>query len=338
MALRAINSECGTYTVRPGDTLSGIAAAFHTTVRALVQTNRLGGMRIVVGQPLTIPGYPCAVAATGARQPGMQDGDAGAWLDLVLGCLYYVRQGDTPARVAAHFGTTIAAMRALPYNGPSFDSNWYVGKRLQIPGYGCVGGDQGTIIAGIGGSGGTGPLTGSGGAGSVTGTVPATAVGPGDQVKITLRATLGAVFWTSGNREQLVNRVKNRLGNTYAVINAEADTVGYTAGYINILLQAVTATTLANIAADCNYACTAAGFSVYQQPGDITAFIYLRGQPVRAAGAPLVELNPDGTPKAPSAGIFDQLAEDIGLKTGLPLTGAVVAGIVVIGVIVFLKT
>jgi len=45
-----------TYTIRPGDTLGGIAARFGTTTRALVQLNGIPNPSLVrVGQVLKLP-------------------------------------------------------------------------------------------------------------------------------------------------------------------------------------------------------------------------------------------------------------------------------------------
>jgi peptidoglycan lytic transglycosylase D len=50
----AKTSERATYRVRPGDTLSGIAQKFATSVQSLKQLNRLSSNRIVVGETLTV--------------------------------------------------------------------------------------------------------------------------------------------------------------------------------------------------------------------------------------------------------------------------------------------
>jgi hypothetical protein len=50
-----LESVAATYTVRKGDTLSGVAARFGTTVAALKKANRLSSTTLKVGQVLTIP-------------------------------------------------------------------------------------------------------------------------------------------------------------------------------------------------------------------------------------------------------------------------------------------
>ncbi len=54
--LRLMASSGGTYTVRKGDTLSGIAQAFGTSVNALRFENGIEGDLIRIGQVLVIPG------------------------------------------------------------------------------------------------------------------------------------------------------------------------------------------------------------------------------------------------------------------------------------------
>lgn len=68
----------GSYKVRPGDTLSGIARAHGVSVASLREANNLSGTRIVAGAHLTIPGGPVKM-------------DAGTHEQIS----YRVRQGDT---------------------------------------------------------------------------------------------------------------------------------------------------------------------------------------------------------------------------------------------------
>ena len=106
------------YTVRPGDTLSGIAKYYGTTVSAIMSANGLYSTRIYVGQRLYIPsGSP----STGCSQ------------------YYYVRYGDNLSRIAARFGVNTYALARV--NGISNPSRIYAGQRLCIPSpYGGGGG------------------------------------------------------------------------------------------------------------------------------------------------------------------------------------------------------
>jgi len=102
------------YTVRWGDTLSGIAWHHGTTVNALMQANNLYSDFIYKGQRLCVP--PGGVAAPPSGPSGY----------------YTVCPGDTLAAIAWRFGVSQAAiMQANNLANPSFI---YVGQRLLIPG------------------------------------------------------------------------------------------------------------------------------------------------------------------------------------------------------------
>lgn len=101
------------YTIRPGDTLSGIAANRGTTVDALLQANP--GIRnrnlIYAGQSLAVPGggAPPAEAAN-----------------------YTVRRGDTLGGIAARNGTTVGQL--MQANPGIRDSNLiHAGQTIRIP-------------------------------------------------------------------------------------------------------------------------------------------------------------------------------------------------------------
>jgi LysM repeat protein len=55
-AYAATASGCYSYTIQPGDTLSGIGAAHNTSVQAIAQSNRIGNIDLIyAGQSLCIP-------------------------------------------------------------------------------------------------------------------------------------------------------------------------------------------------------------------------------------------------------------------------------------------
>jgi LysM repeat protein len=121
----AAASADGQHTVRPGETLSGIAARNHTTVRALAEANGLGDAnRIIAGQVLVIP----AAAATGA---------APAPATVV----HVVAPGETLGRIARRYGTTARAIADA--NGIRNINLVVIGSRLTIPAGGGGGGAGG---------------------------------------------------------------------------------------------------------------------------------------------------------------------------------------------------
>ena len=108
----------GLYTIKQGDTLSDIAARYHTTVAKLVQVNRLpgNGNLIIAGRALKVPG---AAAGTG--------GGSGPRHHTVV-------RGDTLSGIASRYGvaqTAIARANHLPSSNIVM-----LGASLVIPGAG----------------------------------------------------------------------------------------------------------------------------------------------------------------------------------------------------------
>jgi LysM repeat protein len=107
----AARSQDFVYIVVRGDTLSGIAAYYKTTVDAIVQANGIADPNVLyAGQRLVIPG---------ATQPGKT--------------LFYVAQyGDTLYKLARRYGTTVEAIASA--NNIADPNVLRVGQRLVIPG------------------------------------------------------------------------------------------------------------------------------------------------------------------------------------------------------------
>jgi LysM repeat protein len=103
--------------VRPGETLSQIAARYGTTVSALTRANGLRNANFVWwGQRLTIPGSGSTATTTSS------------------GGYHVVRRGETLSQIAARYGTTVSALVRL--NGlPNSNFIWW-GQRLRLPGGG----------------------------------------------------------------------------------------------------------------------------------------------------------------------------------------------------------
>jgi murein DD-endopeptidase MepM/ murein hydrolase activator NlpD len=104
------------YTIRAGDTLAGLAAAFGTSVAGIAETNHLTNPdRLVAGQSLAIASH------TGSVEP-----------DPVRGEAYLVRPGDTPLSLAARYN--ISPLAIAQANDLPFPLRLYAGQRLRLPG------------------------------------------------------------------------------------------------------------------------------------------------------------------------------------------------------------
>ncbi len=98
-----------TYTVQPGDTLSGIAAKYGTSVDALVQLNGIKNPNLIyAGQVLKLPGGAASQTAS----------------------TYTVQPGDTLSGIAARFGTTVSKLVQL--NGIKDPNRIYAGQILKL--------------------------------------------------------------------------------------------------------------------------------------------------------------------------------------------------------------
>jgi LysM repeat protein len=121
MAAVVASTTGTTYTVRPGDTLSGIARRLGTDPTTLAQANRLRNPdRIRVGQRLAVP-----------RQatPAHDDRDAATASPAVT---YTVRAGDTVWAIARRSGSTVEAIIAANRLRP--DALIRPGTSLVLPG------------------------------------------------------------------------------------------------------------------------------------------------------------------------------------------------------------
>jgi len=109
-----------TTTVRPGDTLSAIAARYGTTVSALAAANGITNPnQIYAGDTIQIPGPPGPPAPPAAAV-------APANATVV------VRRGDTLSSIAARYQTTVAAL--VSTNKISNPNVVFAGARLSLPG------------------------------------------------------------------------------------------------------------------------------------------------------------------------------------------------------------
>lgn len=113
------------YTVKAGDTLSGIAAKYGTTYQKLAAYNGISNPnKISVGQKIKIPG----AGSSGSASSGGGD------------TVYTVKAGDTLSGIAAKYGTTYQTLAS--YNGISNPNKISVGQKIKIPGGSSGGGTR----------------------------------------------------------------------------------------------------------------------------------------------------------------------------------------------------
>ncbi len=107
------------HTVRPGETLSGIAADHGVTVRSLAEANGISDVhRVLAGATLALP----AAGSTGAAAGG--GGPAG-------GATHTVGSGETLSGIAADHGVTVRSLAA--FNGITDFNLVRSGQRLSVP-------------------------------------------------------------------------------------------------------------------------------------------------------------------------------------------------------------
>lgn len=131
LCIAAASAAGATVTVRPGETLSGIAARNGTSVAALVRANGIGDPNhVTAGRRLVIPGSGGGGTASG-------------------GGAYRVRPGDSLGSIAARHGVSVSALAAA--NGITNPNVVVAGRRLTIPSGGSAAGG-GTSSGGGGAS------------------------------------------------------------------------------------------------------------------------------------------------------------------------------------------
>src|SRR5699024_3170526 len=106
----ARTGSASAYTVRSGDTVSGIAARHDTTVRAIIHANDLNSRALIrIGQTLRIPGSSSS-SSSGSSSSGGSSSAGGSAAGSSSSSTYTVRSGDTVSGIAARHDTTVRAI------------------------------------------------------------------------------------------------------------------------------------------------------------------------------------------------------------------------------------
>lgn len=108
--------------VRSGETLSGIAARYRTSVKRIMRANNLRTSRIYAGKKLKIPQKGTVI--TRAKEPTSADSDKFF--------VHVVRSGDSLWIIAKRYGTTTRKIQEL---NNLKGTTLYAGQKLKIPGY-----------------------------------------------------------------------------------------------------------------------------------------------------------------------------------------------------------
>jgi LysM repeat protein len=135
----SIPSMAGTYKVRAGDTLAGIAAQFGLTARDLEQANGLrSGAPLAAGRELLIPDKSAARSMPSDVQKLLEPKESKNASNQSSGTgtselekYYVIQRGDTPASIAKKLKVNSADL--LKVNNIEDPKKLQIGQRLQIP-------------------------------------------------------------------------------------------------------------------------------------------------------------------------------------------------------------
>jgi LysM repeat protein len=107
----------GTYTVKKGDTLSGIAAKYGTTYQQLAAINGIKNPNLIYpGQVIKLTGSAPKPAAKPAAKPSAQ--------------YYTVQKGDNLTKIAKKYGTTV--QQIVAWNGIKNPNLIYPGQKFRV--------------------------------------------------------------------------------------------------------------------------------------------------------------------------------------------------------------
>ena len=112
-------ASAATYTVKSGDTLSGIAKQYGTTYTAIMNLNGLKSTFISIGQKLQVSGTASTSSLTSSSATNTSS------------TTYTVKSGDTLSGIAKQYGTTYTAIMNLNGLKSTLIS---IGQKLQVSG------------------------------------------------------------------------------------------------------------------------------------------------------------------------------------------------------------
>ncbi|MEO8093888.1 MAG: LysM peptidoglycan-binding domain-containing protein [Pseudolysinimonas sp.] len=130
------------YTIKRGDTISGIASRYGLSTQKLLTLNKLTKASIIYpGQVIKLSGSSIAIDPVSNVTPDPEAGDPPSTPPTstpapVINNKYTIKSGDTVTAIAARFGVSVDAI--LNANGLTRSSIIYAGRTLVIPGVNVI--------------------------------------------------------------------------------------------------------------------------------------------------------------------------------------------------------
>lgn len=122
------------YTIKRGDTISGIASRYGLSTAALLKLNKLSSSSIIYpGQTILLSGSSISITpVSNVEKNDPPSTPPTSAPPSAPSSTYTIRSGDTVSSIAARFGLTVDAV--LRANGLTRSSIIYAGRTLTIPG------------------------------------------------------------------------------------------------------------------------------------------------------------------------------------------------------------
>jgi LysM repeat protein len=146
------------YTVKAGDSLSGIAYVYGSSIKKITALNGLSNSNIRVGQKLKVPGDGKAKHTITARVPRVDVGSKGGEAAgngggaVSAGGKYVVKSGDYPEKIAKSLGVKTSDLLAV---NPGLDvTHMKIGQELNVPNGGSAPAGAAPVAGGGTGTGG----------------------------------------------------------------------------------------------------------------------------------------------------------------------------------------